>query len=99
MKNSNDTIGNRTRDFPACSTVPQRTAPPRARKFTARLAIYEPKSTKWGIQTIARYHECNLKYLKFYEHGLPLAYSFVVRCGRGVNLLRGIDFAAIRKIN
>jgi len=30
MKNSNDTIGNRTRDLPACSTVPQPTVPPRA---------------------------------------------------------------------
>ena len=32
MKNSNDTIGNRTRDLPACSAVPQPTAPPRAPK-------------------------------------------------------------------
>ena len=30
MKNSNDTIGNRTRDLPACSVVPQPIAPPRA---------------------------------------------------------------------
>jgi len=30
MKNSNDTIGNRTRDLPACSAVPQPTATPRA---------------------------------------------------------------------
>jgi len=30
MKNFNDTIGNRTRDLPACSAVPQPTAPPRA---------------------------------------------------------------------
>jgi hypothetical protein len=30
MKSSNDTIGNRTRDLPACSAVPQPTAPPRA---------------------------------------------------------------------
>jgi hypothetical protein len=30
MKNSNDTIGNRTRDLPACSSVPQPTAPRRA---------------------------------------------------------------------
>jgi hypothetical protein len=30
MKNSNDTIGNQTRDLPACSAVPQPTAPPRA---------------------------------------------------------------------
>jgi hypothetical protein len=29
MKNSSDTIGNRNRDLPACSTVPQPTAPPR----------------------------------------------------------------------
>ena len=31
MKNSNDTIGNRTRDLSACSAVPYPTAPPRAR--------------------------------------------------------------------
>jgi len=30
VKNSNDTIGNRTYDLPACSVVPQPTAPPRA---------------------------------------------------------------------
>ena len=30
MKNSNDTIGNRTRDLLACSAVPQPTAQPRA---------------------------------------------------------------------
>jgi hypothetical protein len=29
MKTSSDTIGNRTRDFPAYSAVPQKTAPPR----------------------------------------------------------------------
>ena len=29
MKNSNDTIGNRTRDLPTCSAVPQPAAPPR----------------------------------------------------------------------
>ena len=30
MKNSNDPVGNRTRDLPACSAVPEPTAPPRA---------------------------------------------------------------------
>jgi len=30
IKNSNDTIGNRTHDLPACSPVPQATAPQRA---------------------------------------------------------------------
>ena len=29
MKNFNDTIGNRTRDLPICSSVPQPTVPPR----------------------------------------------------------------------
>jgi len=33
MKNSNDSIGNRTRDLPACSVVPQPTVPPRAPMF------------------------------------------------------------------
>ena len=33
MKNSSETIGNRTRDLPACSAVPQRTAPPRTPSY------------------------------------------------------------------
>ena len=33
MKNSNDTFGNRTRDFPSCSAVPQPSAPPLAPKL------------------------------------------------------------------
>jgi hypothetical protein len=34
MKNSNDIIGNRTRDLPTCNIVPQPTAPPHAPKDT-----------------------------------------------------------------
>ena len=34
MKNFSDTIGNGTRDLPACSAVSQPIAPPRAPKFT-----------------------------------------------------------------
>ena len=33
MKNSNDTTGDRSRDLPACSAVPQLTAPKRAPNF------------------------------------------------------------------
>jgi len=33
MKNSNDTIGNRTRKLPACSAVPQPTEPPRSSMY------------------------------------------------------------------
>jgi hypothetical protein len=34
MKNSNDAIGNRTRDLPGCSAVPQPTAPLRTLRIT-----------------------------------------------------------------
>jgi hypothetical protein len=37
MKNSNDTIGNRTRALLACSAVPQPTAEPRAPSFVANV--------------------------------------------------------------
>jgi hypothetical protein len=45
MKKSNDTIGNQTPDLPACSAVPQPTAPPGAPFPTSvskltRLIIY-----------------------------------------------------------
>ena len=47
MKNSTDTIGNRTRDLPACSAVPQPTAPPCAPK---RLSVgYRYSGTKTVI--------------------------------------------------
>jgi hypothetical protein len=38
MKNSNDTIGNRTRDLPACRAVPQPTAPPQMYRVLSRNA-------------------------------------------------------------
>jgi len=39
MKNSNDTIGNRTRDLPTCSAVPQPTAPPSASGLHAKYLL------------------------------------------------------------
>jgi len=51
MKNSNDTIGNRTRDLPACSAVPQPTAPPRAHRLVVGRAGIRthswPSNVKW----------------------------------------------------
>ena len=41
MKNSNDAIGNRTRDLPACRAVPQPTAPPRAPNLAQYLRLCE----------------------------------------------------------
>jgi len=40
MKNCNDTIGNRTRDLPAYSAVPQSTAPPRAPIIYAYIYLF-----------------------------------------------------------
>jgi len=37
MKNSNNTIGDQTHDLPACSAVPQLTAPPRAPNYNSTL--------------------------------------------------------------
>ena len=39
MKISSDTIGNRTRDLPTCSAVPQPTAPTRAPISVMRMVI------------------------------------------------------------
>jgi hypothetical protein len=52
IKNSNDTIGNRTRDLPACRAVPQSTALPRT-KLNECVKI----ENKEGINMIAREYE------------------------------------------
>ena len=44
MKNSSDTIGNRTRDLPTCSAVPQPTALPRALKYSNSISTKPPVS-------------------------------------------------------
>ena len=41
MKNSSDSIGNRTRDLPTCSAVPQPTAPPRATNCSIYLHLFQ----------------------------------------------------------
>jgi hypothetical protein len=46
MKNSSDTIGNRTRDLPACSAVPQPTAPPGTPIYLIKKKILNTKALK-----------------------------------------------------
>jgi hypothetical protein len=46
MKNSSDTIGNRTNDFPACSAVPQPTAQPRASEIERKTKINKREEKK-----------------------------------------------------
>jgi len=45
MKNANDTIGNRSRDLPTCSAMPQPTAPTRAPLRVLKLLYLSTKST------------------------------------------------------
>ena len=56
MKNSNDTIGNRTRDLPTCSVVPQPPAPPPAlntfNELFNRLCCYEGKAWIWHTEVV-----------------------------------------------
>ena len=52
MKNSNDTIENRTRDLPDCSAVPQPTAPPRAPHNI--LHTLKRKKTNWSDNIFLR---------------------------------------------
>jgi hypothetical protein len=49
MKNSNETIGNRTRDLLACSAVPQPIAPPRASVIQMYVEIFKLQyDFKWS---------------------------------------------------
>jgi len=48
MKNSNDTIGYRTRNLPACSAVPQPTAPPRAPTQNSYFTLFNGEKNNFG---------------------------------------------------
>jgi hypothetical protein len=78
MKNSNDTIGNRTRDVPACSAVPQPTAPPRA-------SLYRMSSLKWNSPTAALLHSDQRRPLwstQCHERRVNPANKYIWRCLR-----------------
>ena len=55
MKNSNDTIGNGTRDLPVCSAVPQPTAPARKHECTFVKKSSHNNATRFGLATIVRH--------------------------------------------
>ena len=54
LKNSNDTIGNRTRDVPTCSAVAQPTALPENGKESSHSARANGMS-EWLIANVLRY--------------------------------------------
>jgi len=52
LKSSSDTVGNRTRDLPACSAAPQPTAPPGVQikfSFAVGTTSYCVPSDKMGV--------------------------------------------------
>ena len=79
MKNSNDTIGHRTRDLPTCSAVPQPTAPPRTPSL---LVVYVSVcSINTGIYLIGMGYGsvyCGENLDKFYFPLLCTAYTLMM---------------------
>ena len=65
MRNSNDTIGNRTRDIPARSAVPQTTEPPRTPHIVQKSQFYGTPFT--FISSLYNYYQ-------------PLDVPYVVKC-------------------
>jgi hypothetical protein len=73
MKNPNDTIGNRTRDLPACSVVPQLTAPPAACPLVGfTIAIYH--AARSNERQIVIYVTA-VRHSYWYKEHLPQAQS------------------------
>jgi len=52
IKNSNDTIGIRTRDLLACSTVPQPNSPPRAPIIISNIKINRVRNVPVGLYNV-----------------------------------------------
>jgi hypothetical protein len=92
MKNSNDTIGNRARDLPVCSAVPQPTAPPRPMKFheetsncvlmksVVRLAVFAKKLADWFARLRVPVRNRSCLYGQKIFSSLRLRYKHVSLC-------------------
>ena len=77
MKNSNDTIGNRTRDLPACSAVPQQTAPPRAQnQGKSKEFFYSSKCSDrpWDLPRLL-FNTYRVSFLRIKRPGLEVGHS------------------------
>jgi hypothetical protein len=61
MKISIDTIGNRTCDLPACSAVPQPTAPPRAPFTCVYVMVYSEIKRNVKVPSYVRVREVSLR--------------------------------------
>ena len=77
MKNFNDTVGNRTRDLPNCSAVPQPTTPLRL------VELYTGKSYHKSIENVAKF-----KYLKYLITDNNSQFKWVTKESSAVEILR-----------
>ena len=84
MKNSSDTIGNRTRELAACSAVPQPTAPPHillkhVAKFDNQKGIFLPtKLTRKGEKV--NFFRFSYIFCYYHSDGLHFDVLFVGKC-------------------
>jgi len=67
VKNSNDTIGNRTRDLPSCIAAPQSTAPPPAPVETAQRTI---------AYALVKYYSRGARHRKCTSRGLTVLVNY-----------------------
>ena len=67
MKNSNDTIGNQTYDLPACSAVPEPTAPPHASSVFKHQSIIYNDEICGSFQKFCTLYVFSLKMNLFYK--------------------------------
>ena len=58
MRNTNDIIGNQTHDLPACSEVPQPTAPPRAPTYVSNLVCNQSFPSDISPSTEMEFFHC-----------------------------------------
>jgi hypothetical protein len=78
MKNSSDTIGNRTRDLPTCSAVLQQTAPPPPPRSLVMTSNFQSRTDPLTIlitldgyrQTILHCYACNAVEESFFNCSL-----------------------------
>ena len=70
MKNSNETIGNRTRDLPTCSAVPQPITLPRAHNRTTyrtKVTVQEMnrlmRTLKYSLQKVRKTDTCRSRHI------------------------------------
>jgi len=63
LQNPSDSFGNQTRDLPACSAVPQTTAPPRTRCHLVKKTLSSRKSQWRPFLKISLSHFCHYQTL------------------------------------